>query len=82
MHGGDGGDAQGVALAATYGHPLVERGPPIHGRSLTTLSTTSATFGFAPVLRHTHTITVARPGPARISRGTRTAYATWARPER
>ncbi|MEW1906695.1 hypothetical protein [Streptomyces sp. NPDC086147] len=25
-HGGDGADAQGVALAAAYGHPLVERG--------------------------------------------------------
>lgn len=27
VHGGDGADAQGVALAAPYGHPLVERGP-------------------------------------------------------
>lgn len=27
VHGGDGADAQGVALAAAYGHPLVERGP-------------------------------------------------------
>ncbi|MFD0733248.1 hypothetical protein [Planotetraspora mira] len=26
VHGGDGGDAQGVALAAPYGHALVERG--------------------------------------------------------
>lgn len=27
VHSGDGADAQGVALAAPYGHPLVERGP-------------------------------------------------------
>lgn len=27
MYGGDGGDAQGVALSAPYGHALVERGP-------------------------------------------------------
>jgi hypothetical protein len=27
VHGQDGGDAQGVALAAPYGHPLVERRP-------------------------------------------------------
>jgi hypothetical protein len=27
VHGGDGADAQGVALAAPYGRPLVERGP-------------------------------------------------------
>jgi hypothetical protein len=27
VHGGDGADAQGVALATPYGHPLVERGP-------------------------------------------------------
>lgn len=27
MHRGDCGDAQGVTLAATYGHPLVERSP-------------------------------------------------------
>ncbi|MFC9429586.1 hypothetical protein [Streptomyces sp. NPDC056987] len=30
MHGGDGrdgGDAQGVAVAAPHGHPLVEHGP-------------------------------------------------------
>ncbi|MCG7207364.1 hypothetical protein [Streptomyces arenae] len=27
MYGGDGADAQGVALAASYGHALVERGP-------------------------------------------------------
>ncbi|MFD4947096.1 hypothetical protein ACFVYE_38605 [Streptomyces sp. NPDC058239] len=27
VHGGGGVDAQGVALAAPYGHPVVERGP-------------------------------------------------------
>ncbi|MGP3749852.1 hypothetical protein [Streptomyces sp. IBSNAI001] len=27
VHGGGGGDAQGVALAPPYGHALVERGP-------------------------------------------------------
>ncbi|MFI9834513.1 hypothetical protein ACIHIX_43295 [Streptomyces sp. NPDC051913] len=27
VHSGDGRHAQGVALAASYGHPLVERGP-------------------------------------------------------
>ncbi|MFF4749240.1 hypothetical protein ACWD5R_31105 [Streptomyces sp. NPDC002514] len=27
MDRGDGGDAQGVALTAPYGHALVERGP-------------------------------------------------------
>ncbi|MFJ8097470.1 hypothetical protein [Streptomyces griseofuscus] len=27
MHGGNGANAQGVALAAPYGRPLVERGP-------------------------------------------------------
>ncbi|MFE2719695.1 hypothetical protein ACFXKI_49520 [Streptomyces mirabilis] len=27
MHGGDGADAQGVALAASYGHSVVEGGP-------------------------------------------------------